>query len=228
MSIRAMGAVTWVFASVAAVFAACTTAPAPEPRYIVIESTGYACGVTEGLGCGSRLVPVLAKLDDVDGVVESRVDWSGRYFLLRLESGAAANDVIGPADDVLDGDVRRLEPRKERELAASFTSGARWMRCDETIALSIEEARILAHRFGEQAAVDASLDADASAKLIATLESEITAAFESIHAAGTGLPENFDEIFASVMTNTLEKCRAFVSAEQLHSIEQSFVDARGK
>ena len=165
------------------------------------------------------MAPVLAQLDQVDGVRESRVDWTGRRFLLTLAPGARAERVVESADEALDGDTRVLRDPAAREAIASYLRGEqRWMRAGETRELSRTEARILAVRHGEEAAREADFTPAQTAKFIEVLEGEIAAAFERIHAEGRGLPGDFGATYRRVLADALDKSRAFLSAEQLERV----------
>lgn len=179
------------------------------------------------------MAPVLALLDDVPGVAESRVDWTGRRFLLRLDPDAQVATVVAQADEALGGDSRRLDSREASEAASAYLRGEthlrgeRWMRAGETLDLSREEAHVLAERYSEEAAHDAGLDPRQMEQLVSVLESEIAAAFERIHAEGKGLPPQLNAVFRLVMERTLERSRAFLRPAQLRSIEDSFAERTG-
>lgn len=157
---------------------------------------------------------MLALLDEVPGVAHSRVDWSGRRFLLELEPRGRADEIVPRARIVLGGDVRRLEPTDELAAVASYRRGEQWMRSGETVALSHAEARVLAQRHGNEAARAIGLDAQQTARLIAVIEGEVAAAFDRIHVAGRGLPADEGALFAGVAERTLAKSRGFLTAEQ--------------
>lgn len=164
---------------------------------------------------------MLALLDEVPGVAQSRVDWTGRRFLLELEAHARADEILRRARLVLGGDVHRLEPSEEIAAVARYRRGEQWMLSGETVALSQAEARVLAQRHGNEAARAIGLDAQKTARLIAVIEGEVRAAFEGIHAAGRGLPADQDALFAAVAERTLAKARAFLTPEQLERLEAS-------
>jgi hypothetical protein len=93
------------------------------------------------------------------------------------------------------------------------------MRAGETLKLSRTEARVLAERYGQEAAESAGLDEARTQKLIGIMESEVAAAFERIHAEGQGLPSNFRAIFGDALTSTLEKSRDFLTPDQLQKVK---------
>lgn len=165
---------------------------------------------------------MLASLDEVPGVIESRVDWSGQRFLLKLENEADVGDVVDHADATLGG-ARRLDPAEEEAAARGFLGGREtWLRSDQTMELSRTEARILAERQVRAAAPAARLSSLQTERLLGVLSGEITAAFERIHAAGQGLPSDMDAIFHDVRERTLRRSRSFLTDDQARILEESF------
>ena len=161
---------------------------------------------------------MLARLDEVPGVAFSRVDWTGRRFLLELESSARADAIVPEARTVLGGDVRRLDPEEELAAIAGYRRGEPWMRSGETVELSRTEARLLAQRHGGDAAQAIGLDDQQTARLIAVIEGEIAAEFERIHAAGRGLPADQATLFAGIGERSLAKSRSFLTAAQFEQL----------
>ena len=164
---------------------------------------------------------MLASLDHVPGVLESRVDWTGRRFLLKISPEVPADTVVSRADEALAGGTRRLDPEAEAQAISSFLRETEtWMRAGETLQLSRTEARVLAERYGQEAADSAGLDEQQAQKLIGIMETEVAAAFERIHADGQGLPSNFGAIFGAALTSTLEKSRAFLTPDQVQKVKE--------
>lgn len=168
---------------------------------------------------------MLASLDDLPGIAESRVDWTGRLILLSLDAGADPGEVVVRANEALGGDAKRLDRAAESRAISSFRSGdSTWMRTGETLRLSKSEAKILAERFGAGAAERAGLYGELARMLQAVLEEEIAAAFERIHAEGKGIPPDLSARFHRTAENTLELSRSFLSAEQIRRVEEYFAE----
>jgi hypothetical protein len=125
---------------------------------------------------------VLARLDEIDGVTESRVDWTGTRFLIGLAEGAEEPRVSTKAAETLGGGARMLGERETRDALASYHEGEAWMRAGETLRLSRYEARVLARRYASEAALDIGLDGLAEDRLEELFESELYRAFERTHA----------------------------------------------
>ncbi len=167
---------------------------------------------------------MLALLDEVPGVAESRVDWTGQLFLLSLERATHADAVAARANEILGGDARRLDDARSTEALSAYRRGEKWMRSGETLELSRVEAGVLARSAAAEAMSAANLDEAQRAQLERILEREIAAAFERIHAEGQGLPPRLDDVFGDVRTRTLEQSRDFLTAEQVRAIEEHFAD----
>jgi hypothetical protein len=160
----------------------------------------------------------LALLDEIPGVQESRVDHSGKFILLEIQPGADAEQILIAMHESLD-DARRVEPTVESQLVASFRRGDTWLRAGDTMQLSREEAHILAHRAGVEAAQEMGLDAQHTEKLLGVVESELTAAFERIQAAGKGLDDAARSELRGIGERVVERSRAFLAPEQIETLE---------
>jgi hypothetical protein len=155
---------------------------------------------------------VLARLDDVPGVEESRIDWSGRHFLLKLDSEDDRDRVVAPAAEILGDGARRLAPDAEAERSAAFPRGEPGMR------LSAEEARVLAERFTAEASKDAGLDEAKTRKLQALVEDETRRLLESLHAEGGAVSARFMEGWTPAAERVQERSRAFLAPEEAERV----------
>ncbi len=160
---------------------------------------------------------MLARLDEVEGVKASRVDWSGRYVLLELEPEADVSRAIRGAQAVLGERVRRLPARDESSQVAAFRKGEPWMRAGESSRMSRREAEVLSGRFTERVAREAGLDEAETARLGAILREEISGAFERAHDAGGGV-ERLDGPIGVALAGLREKLAAFLPPEKADSV----------
>jgi len=155
---------------------------------------------------------VLARLDEIPGVAESRVDWTGKRFLLTLE-GEASHDVVGERASVTLGDgARLLDDEEVHDVLNSYRKGETWMRAGETLQLSRFEAGVLAKRYGDEAAAEIGLDEERTKKLVVLFEQELTRAFEHTHA-GEGI-EDLPAEFESAAKRILDLSAGFLNSEQ--------------
>ncbi len=162
---------------------------------------------------------MLASLDEIPGVRESRVDHSGRYFLLAVEPETNSAGIVERARTAL-ADARRPDERVEADLIDGYRRGDRWMRAGETAQLSREEAHILAARHASDAAKSLGLDEGKAQKLSAVMDEETVAAFDRIHAAGGGLGPRAHQEFQDGARRVIERSRSFLSeAEVVHLSE---------
>jgi hypothetical protein len=170
---------------------------------------------------------VLARLDEIPGVAESRVDWTGKRFLLTLEGDAAKSWVGEQASGALGEGARLLDGDEVHAVLDSYRKGETWMRAGETLKLSRFEAGVLAKRYGGEAGAELRLDEDATQKLVALFEQEFTRAFERTHA-GKGI-EAVPAEFEAAARRILEPSARFLSSEQQTALAEylkRFVDAR--
>jgi hypothetical protein len=159
---------------------------------------------------------VLARLDEIDGVAESRVDWTGTRFLLTLDAHAPRQHVGEKAAATLGDGARVLEAQEARDALAAYRAGETWMRAGETLRLSKFEAGVLAERHGGEAAQELGLDAGDTQRLIALFQGELERAFERTHARGgiAAVPEEFE----AAAERLLEASAEFLDADQRTSL----------
>lgn len=155
---------------------------------------------------------MLARLDEIEGVAESRVDWTGKRFLLTLEDGAATDQVEDQAVDTLGEGARPLDDDEVREVLDSYRKGETWMRAGETLQLSRFEAGVLAKRYGSEASTEIGLDEERTGKLVALFEREFNQAFDRTHA-GKGI-EAVPAEFEAAAKRIVESSAGFLSPEQ--------------
>ncbi|MFN0008627.1 MAG: hypothetical protein ACKVXR_12050 [Planctomycetota bacterium] len=169
---------------------------------------------------------MLARLDGIPGVAQSRVDRSGRRFLLTLDAGADEAAVAREAQAAL-GEASVLEREAESALLASRRRGDLWVTAEETIQLSREEARVLAGRFGEEAALELGLSPGKTRRLVEVVEREVAAAFERVHGRGDAL-EALSGENAAIFGRVLEACRAFLTDAELQDLRAFSVSRVGE
>ena len=129
------------------------------------------------------LAPVLARLLEIPGVAEARVECTGTYFLVAGDEPAlgralaAVRDVLGPSSRPLD------DPRAAVELARR-ARGELWFSPSEIRGLSYVEGRILAARVGDAVAAKIALEGGAREQLHEAVRAEILAALDHAHDTG--------------------------------------------
>jgi hypothetical protein len=177
-------------------------------RELVFSAAGFAAGPVAGLGRGTALAPVLARLDLVPGVRRSSVDAAGRHFVLSLEPDADEVAVIAGAQSILRGAARRLEPRAAARQVAARVRGDPWFAADEVRALSYVEARILAARTAARLADDAELEPLEEEALGELVRSVVLRAVARV--AGDGTQDWFQDAWPEIAREIREGSRGFL------------------
>jgi len=130
------------------------------------------------------LAPVLARLDAIPGVRESRVDASGRYFALTLAAGAGAGEVAAGAREALGERTAALGAADAEAQLAARGRGDPWLAAVEVMALSYVEARLLAVRLAAALGRACELTEEEREPLAEALRAALFAAMERVHAEG--------------------------------------------
>ncbi len=171
---------------------------------------------------------MLARLDGIAGVAESRVDWTGRRFLVALETGAPEDEVATAVAEALGG-ATVLDEDDERAAVEAFRRGEAWMGAGETLRLSRHEAHVLAERHGGEAAQELGLAAPTRQELIALVERELLRAFEDVHRSNVPpeIPaspsdcasDTLEALLLEAAARIIEGSRSFLDAEQHEELE---------
>lgn len=163
---------------------------------------------------------MLAQLDKVPGVAESRIDWTGHYFLLKVADGVEPEGVVDPAREVLGSGAQRLKAAAETEQIAAFEHGEPWMRSGETLRLSGEEARVLGDRFTTDAAKESGLDAAKTQRLRELVQDETKRLLESLHAEGGNVSDRFMTGWAPAVQRVHERSREFLTQAESDRVSE--------
>jgi hypothetical protein len=160
---------------------------------------------------------VLAKLDKIEGVAHSRVDWTGRTILIHLENSADADTVAAQAGVHLGLGSTRLPRSREADCVESFRRGDPWLRAGQTLELSRRESKVL----GKSLAVKAGgsiLHQDDLGRLESILEEELFALFSRIHAGEFTLQEALQKGAAESGPRLRNRLHEFLSEDQAESV----------
>lgn len=164
---------------------------------------------------------MLAQLDDVTGVEESRIDWTGRYFLLKLTADADRGRVEEAVLVALGDGAKRAEASTETERIAAFQRGEPWMRSGETLKLSGHEAQVLGERFTQAAAKEVGLDAAKTERLLEVVRDETRRLLESLHTEGGNVSERFMKGWEPAVKRVHERSLQFLTKDEADRIETS-------
>jgi hypothetical protein len=91
-------------------------------------------------------VPVLARLEQVEGIAGVRVEATGRYFAIHLAPGADEARALAGVEAALRKAPRRLSAEEAAAQLALAERGDRWLSRAELPSLCFLEARIVAAR----------------------------------------------------------------------------------
>ena len=170
---------------------------------------------------------MLAQLDAIPGIGESRVDWEGKHVLIRLASGASAERVLAGAIPILGEGAARLDRAGEADRVASFRRGDPWMRSAETVRLSRHEAGVLGASLSKGAAAKAGLNDDQAKRVRSILTEEIGVLFERMHASGTRPNEVKHEDLAALERRLRTRFGEFLTGAQVDATIEHLKSAIG-
>ena len=161
---------------------------------------------------------MLARLDKVPGVEESRADWEGRLVLIRISPDASLDTVLAGAKSVLGPRTQRLTPAAEAESLSSFRRGDPWLSSKETLRMSRHEAGVLGKRFADHAGARAGLGESQRQRLEAHLTEEIYAKFERNHESGQGIGATSEREWSEMEARFRAKAVDFMTAAQIDTV----------
>jgi hypothetical protein len=130
------------------------------------------------------LAPVLARLEEVEGVAGARVEATGRFFALVLAPGADEVRTLAAVEAALRTPPRRLPPGEAAAQLARAGRGDPWFSRAEVAELCFVEARLLAARAEGAVASAANLDPAERGAVGDALRDELFLAMERVLAEG--------------------------------------------
>jgi hypothetical protein len=130
------------------------------------------------------LAPVLARLCEIPGVIDARVECSGTYFLVTGDDPAALERALPAIRAVLGQSARWVDGLdRERQLAAR-SRGELWFSSGDIRGLSYVEGRVLAARMLDGVAESIPLPPPQAEQVLEAVRAEIFAALEHAHDTG--------------------------------------------
>ncbi|HYG68254.1 MAG TPA: hypothetical protein VD838_11360 [Anaeromyxobacteraceae bacterium] len=130
------------------------------------------------------LAPVLARLSDIPGVIDVRVECSGTFFLVTGRDAAALEAVLPRVRAVLGERAERLGASERSAQLAGRARGERWFSRDDIRGLSYVEGRILATRFSDAIAAAVPLERAIAERVHEAIRRELFAALDHAHDTG--------------------------------------------
>lgn len=152
---------------------------------------------------------MLARLDAVPGVWESRADASGRLFLLELAPEADREAVLAGARAALGERGRLLDGAAAEAQLAARRRGDPWYAHRDTLGLCYLEARVLSVRVGAAAGSAAGLDPQQVEDVTEAARAVLFEVMERVHGEG-GRPSSgwFYEEWPAIAARIGARCRA--------------------
>ena len=145
---------------------------------------------------------------------------------MTLDAGADERAIASAAKSELGASTKVLGGRAESDALASWRRGELWLRSTETLALSREEARVLAAEFVADASAKMGLSSEKARKLGDVVEKELAAAFERTHGRSDAL-DAFHAELEHLPQRVLESARAFLTDAELEKL-RAFHEARAQ
>jgi hypothetical protein len=127
---------------------------------------------------------VLARLSEVPGVIDARVECSGTYFLVTARDAAALERALPLVRERLGARAEALGPAEAAAQLAARARGERWFSKDDIRALSYVEGRILATRFSDVLAAAVPLERSSAGRIDEAIRLELFLALEHAHDTG--------------------------------------------
>lgn len=159
---------------------------------------------------------MLARLDGIDGVVESRVEATGRVFLLALAEGADEGAVLAAATEAFRGAPRRLDGDAAAAQLAARAAGDPWFSRAEVPALCYLESRLVASRGADAVAAAAGLSREEREKLDDVLRDVLFAITACVLAEGGRESSGwFNREWPALSAAAADRSAAFVAPERL-------------
>jgi hypothetical protein len=120
-------------------------APVDPAREIVFNIQNLQCPAVEGVGCGSMLAPVLARIDRVEGVSRGFCNWTGTRLRISAAPGSDRNNVAERVQALLAGEGHEPVRAEGKEFIEAL-QGEDWHSADRLVDLSSYEFRTIAKR----------------------------------------------------------------------------------
>jgi hypothetical protein len=171
---------------------------------------------------------VLARLLDVPGVRDARVECSGTYFLVVVDEAAAPAGVLPGLRAVLGPGAREVEDPDAAVQVATRAKGEPWFSVDDVRGLSYVEARLLSTRLADGVAQVLNTGGAALERLVESTRTEIVAALEHAHDTGGRASSGwFWEEWPRIAARIAARLDGAVAGASRADLERALVAQRG-
>ena len=162
-----------------------SSGPIDPAREIVFNVENLQCPAVKGVGCGSMLAPVLARIDRVDGVSRSFTNWTGTRLRISIAPAADRSMVADRVGSLLSADERQ-PARVDGNKVAQALQHESWYSAARLVDLSSYEFRTIAKRRLAAFADAERLDADRRERLLRLVDQLWERSAEGLDQPGSG------------------------------------------
>lgn len=127
---------------------------------------------------------MLARLFDIPGIRDARVECSGTYFLVEGDDAGVLERALPAIQDVLGPGARCVHDPERRIQLSTRTKGEPWFSPRDIRGLSYIEARLLSTRIADGVAQVLTLDGAAADVVAEAVRAEIVTALDHAHDTG--------------------------------------------
>lgn len=186
-------------------------------RQIVFEVEGLTCPAVDGLGCGHRIGPVLARLNKVEGVEKSFANRTGTMLRISVTPSADRSTVAAAVGDDLSKDNRKPVLLAGDEFKQSLAK-EEWSSPGDLSA--IEFHTLALHRVKAFAEAE-TLDKAASSKLVTIAEQQWERMAKGVDCCGkVKQPADWLAQFKQFATSVPNEAKELLSTEQAERLRQ--------
>jgi hypothetical protein len=169
-------------------------------------------------------VPVLARLEQVEGITRARAEATGRFFALDLAPEADEARTLAAAERALRGAPRRLPPDEARAQLARAARGDRWFTRAEVSELCFLESRMIAARAEGAVGAAAKLDPAERGALGDALRDELFEIMERVLAEGGRDSSGWFYLeWPGLAARAAARCAGSVAAEKRERVRAALV-----
>jgi hypothetical protein len=165
---------------------------------------------------------VLARLDDLPGVLRSRAECSGHYFLVELRDGATQGVVEGVVG-ILGDDAHLLASEEAEAQYDARRRGEPWVTAQEARSLSFMEGRMLGLRVSAAVGTEAKLATKERERLAEDVREEMFCYVERVYA-GLAPAGRFFEAWPQIAERIVKRCGRWLDDEHARKLAPILIE----
>jgi len=203
-------------------------APVDPAREIVFNVENLQCPAVKGVGCGSMLAPVLARIDRLEGVSRSFSNWTGTRLRISAAPGVDRNTVAERVQALLSADGRQPVDVAGKEFTQALQNED-WHSAARLVDLSSYEFHAVAKRRLAAFADAEQLDAAKRAKLMSLVDRLWDKSAEGLDQPGSeagAYGEYWHARLDRFVGAYAERARDVLTAEQIEKLLRAYRSRR--